>query len=339
MRTEKQIEASRLNGAKSRGAFTPEGKRNSARYRTRNANIAESVALKTENVNEFRDLLNDLCAQYQPATCFERVLVESMGIAIWKQLRYRTASKVAVDLQTDIEARNLPPYDHVAAAALGCTIRKMADTGRSLEMLERQDRLLSRQYENSSKLLVKIQERRKLDPEHSGPVAAEPSATDPEAASDQQETSEQPEIPTGLGEPTAAPGFVSLRNDYSPVPDGVGSAAGAFIPGNEAVTPQEETAIFTPDPNNLLKTNESPWVQHSEPEPEPLVANAAAGAAVAPETAKAAAPAYSAPDARDLYCSPRSYTPASPAVPPSSSARSEAASASTASYTSSDRPP
>ncbi len=59
MRTERQIEASRANGAKSRGPVTPEGRRNSCGNALKHGLFADTIVLKGELEERFLELLAD----------------------------------------------------------------------------------------------------------------------------------------------------------------------------------------------------------------------------------------------------------------------------------------
>ena len=57
MPTEKQIQASRANGARSKGPVTPAGKQNSSRSSTRHGLLCRSVVLAEESPDRFAELL------------------------------------------------------------------------------------------------------------------------------------------------------------------------------------------------------------------------------------------------------------------------------------------
>src|SRR5258708_6581000 len=66
MPTEKQIEAARQNGAKSKGPKTPEGKQRSSQNATQHAMLAETLVLHNESNAEFQLTLDAYTQQYQP---------------------------------------------------------------------------------------------------------------------------------------------------------------------------------------------------------------------------------------------------------------------------------
>jgi hypothetical protein len=68
MRTEKQIAASRANGAKSRGPVSLEGKLNSSRNGLHHGILARTVVLDTESKDRFHELLHSFQDTYQPQT-------------------------------------------------------------------------------------------------------------------------------------------------------------------------------------------------------------------------------------------------------------------------------
>jgi hypothetical protein len=109
MRTDKQIQASRANGARSHGPVTPEGKRNSAHNSTRHALLASTVVLEEEIEERFHDLLEEYTEDYQPRTATETSLIETMAVARWRLLRVWGAQKTAMDRDMALQDRNVGP--------------------------------------------------------------------------------------------------------------------------------------------------------------------------------------------------------------------------------------
>jgi hypothetical protein len=292
MRTEAQIQASRLNGAKSRGPVTPAGKRNSARYSTRNGLLARSLSLQTEDPAQLRKLLDDHCAEFQPGTISEQLLVESMVIALWRQLRVRVADKVTVDLQTNVEGENPPAYEHSGAAVTAAAFRSLADNSRSLGMLNLQEIRFDRQYHRALRTLLQLQDRRGFRPSPITPAAPSAApAPDPVEELEPEPTAPEPTtapmdligmLPTGnllknRGQATFPP--LVRKNEPDPF----------FQPHTETFQPQAETSTLTEpvtaapknsfhtlEPNNPLKTHDDARVQPPEPNPStPAIATAA----------------------------------------------------------------
>ena len=93
MRTLKQQEASRENGAKSHGPATEEGKAISVRNNTRHGLLCQAVVITGELPEFFTALLDKLAAEHQPQTLSEMIQVEKMAVAYWRQLRTWSAEK------------------------------------------------------------------------------------------------------------------------------------------------------------------------------------------------------------------------------------------------------
>jgi hypothetical protein len=96
MRSEKQIQASKANGARSRGPITAEGKRKSSRNSIRHGLLAQAVVLEVESAGRFQELLAAFMDEYQPRTESQISLVETMAVARWRQFRVWRAQKTAL---------------------------------------------------------------------------------------------------------------------------------------------------------------------------------------------------------------------------------------------------
>src|SRR5712675_1922652 len=97
MPTEKQIQAARQNGAKSKGPKTPEGKQRSSQNATLHGMLAETVVLKNEDKAEFQLLLDAYMDQYQPIGPTETHLVEQIVSCEWRQHRAWAMEAVLFD--------------------------------------------------------------------------------------------------------------------------------------------------------------------------------------------------------------------------------------------------
>ena len=108
MPTQKQIEAARINGAKSHGPVTPEGKQASSTNAIRHGLLSGSIVLKGESIARFEALYDDLLSEHQPATQSEIAVVNVMAAALWRQLRVWGFEKLWVD--TDIANQDRPAW-------------------------------------------------------------------------------------------------------------------------------------------------------------------------------------------------------------------------------------
>ncbi|MFN7933528.1 MAG: hypothetical protein U0R19_09385 [Bryobacteraceae bacterium] len=148
-------EQSRVNGSRSRGSVTPEGKARSAINRTTHGMFATRVVLETESREIFQELAGIYHDLFQPQDQFEADLVDTMIHARWKIRRLENAHSAEINLSiTEHQAEfiekfgpNLCP-DHLQALAY-------RHSGHYLETLDkhldRQERLFSRTYRNLAK--------------------------------------------------------------------------------------------------------------------------------------------------------------------------------------------
>ena len=104
MRTQNQKQASRANGAKSRGPITPEGKLASSRNATTHGMLSGTIVLGGESEERFNALLADLHAELQPQTTVEITLVENMAVARWRQMRIWGIEKANMEHQMRVGA-------------------------------------------------------------------------------------------------------------------------------------------------------------------------------------------------------------------------------------------
>ena len=83
-----RAEAARLNGAKSRGPRTPEGKARSARNALKHGLTAQAFALAPgEDGAAFQELLDRLVARYRPQDEIAAHLVQRLASVMWRQQR------------------------------------------------------------------------------------------------------------------------------------------------------------------------------------------------------------------------------------------------------------
>ena len=94
MATERQIAANRENSKKSTGPTSAEGLETSSRNRLSNGFSSNVNVIPGEDPEEFKALIIDFMAQYEPANPTEQVLVEKMAVNQWLGLR-------AIRLQTN----------------------------------------------------------------------------------------------------------------------------------------------------------------------------------------------------------------------------------------------
>ncbi len=174
MRTERQIEASRANGARSRGPVTPEGKRNSSSNAIKHGLLASTIVLKGEIEERFLEVLDDLIEEMQPETAVECSLVEMMAAARWRQLRLWGMEKAGMDYEVRNQAHGAGRGEDNATRA-SIAFRTLSDDSRSLDLINRYDSRYERQYLRAHRRLLEMRDRRGPSPAESRPVEPAPA--------------------------------------------------------------------------------------------------------------------------------------------------------------------
>jgi hypothetical protein len=105
MRSEKQIEASRNNGAKSNGPKSKEGKANAAKNSNRH-NLTGSylILLSTEDPVEFLHHENEYLRRFQPIDGVEGDLVRKLIAASWREKRMDVMEASILELEMQKQA-------------------------------------------------------------------------------------------------------------------------------------------------------------------------------------------------------------------------------------------
>lgn len=168
LRSLKQIEASRINGAKSRGPVKDKAARlaedlaekNTLRYQL----LSGSLVLPGESAPRFMELLHSFVAQLKPANDLEFVLVGNMAMAHWRQLR--AASLLKSEIENGM-ARLEGPAPNRAAEVL-------KDPARALTALQKDEMIYERQFCRNLRALLQLKEGR-LIPAHSIPIDLTPT--------------------------------------------------------------------------------------------------------------------------------------------------------------------
>jgi hypothetical protein len=176
MSTERQQEASRANGSKSRGPTTPEGKLASSRNAITHGMLSGVIVLKGESTDRFLSLVAALYDEFQPQTPFEESLVENMAAARWRQMRIWAMEKAGMECEMSRQA-GLPvsrvSKDDTPTRA-SQAFRRLGDDGHSLELINRYDSRYDRQYYRAHRRFLDVRGHR-----------TPPPSTEPEPASGQ----------------------------------------------------------------------------------------------------------------------------------------------------------
>jgi hypothetical protein len=111
MISEKRSQAARINGARSRGPITPEGKAISARNALRHGLLAKTVVLSNERPETFEALFYLLIERFSPVDDVELSAIEEMAAAHWRMRRVMNMEHAILDAAILVD-----PHKRTAAA-------------------------------------------------------------------------------------------------------------------------------------------------------------------------------------------------------------------------------
>ena len=162
MSSELKSETSRINGAKSNGPVTEEGKSRSSANSRKHGLTSAALILPGESEDDFNLLLADYMDQFHPQSAVESDLVEQMAIARWRLRRLLGIETRQLELELLNRKKYLDDYhpnmndsDRVAWA-----FKNLNDNGPSLTLILRYETTINRSYNNALKQLQQLQKER-----------------------------------------------------------------------------------------------------------------------------------------------------------------------------------
>jgi hypothetical protein len=193
MRSERQILASRANGAKSRGPVTPEGRLASAGNRTDHGLLAAATTLPGESEERLAALSEAFHQRLQPRDEIEVAYVESMIMCRWRLMRLWVLESAGMGHEIRRQSHMHESETEPVRAALA--LRTLSDESRSLDLMNRYETRFDRQFARAHRCLIDLRRERilplepnkSLKTEESIPkepgwepsVAAEPNSSEP----------------------------------------------------------------------------------------------------------------------------------------------------------------
>jgi len=204
MSSDRRIESSRANGAKSHGPVTDEGKQRAAANSLKHGLTAGTLVLSNEKLDEFDRILAANEAEFTPQTESQMHLVRELSAAQWRQYRCWAIETSKFDMQMDIMEDELAvkfrKIDEPVRQALA--FDALAEKT-SFTVLIRYETNFRRQYHKALSALLAIRkERNKQAPPAPQAAPKQPEAQpkqDKEEAISQNEPSptfEQPPTPS-----------------------------------------------------------------------------------------------------------------------------------------------
>jgi hypothetical protein len=162
MTSQLKSETARLNGAKSRGPKSAEGREKSSRNALKHGFTADhTMILDCENPDDFHQLLTRFVKIHQPANLAERDLVEEMATARWRVRRMRAVE--AGLLNDEIRARSSKTDSAASGGQLSPAFRTLADESHSLTLANRYESRIQRIYDRAYRTLRELQQARKSE--------------------------------------------------------------------------------------------------------------------------------------------------------------------------------
>jgi hypothetical protein len=162
MRTKKQKLAARINGRKSKGPVTPEGKARSSQNAITHGIHARSVVLSTENPEKYDQLRAAYFDYWQPSTVFETDLVNDLAISRWRLNRLLANETAAIDREIDRQRdaikQEFKSIDECTRTALAYTT--LADEGRTLVTFGRSETRYRRAIDRATDKLLLLKSRK-----------------------------------------------------------------------------------------------------------------------------------------------------------------------------------
>ena len=159
-------DTARINGAKSHGPVTPEGRAKSSANSRTHGLAAKYVRFQSETDEHFQLLHADYIDQFQPQTGVEADLVEVMVIARWRLRRLLALESHLFDTEMVRREKHIDKEFNMmgADARLAYVFQKMADEGQAIAMVIRYEGSLNRSYDKAFKQLLLLQSRRDSPP-------------------------------------------------------------------------------------------------------------------------------------------------------------------------------
>jgi hypothetical protein len=170
MASQSRSDASRANGAKSKGPVTPEGKARSSRNALKDGLTAASQrivlegfdVLPGESQEDFEALLDSHVTHFQPVGALEQELVRTLAITRWRLRRIPTLEFNVLDNETFLREDEIDDEFSTIddLGRLGFVFRTLADRSQVLSLLIRCEASLTRVHDRVFKHLTAMQKLR-----------------------------------------------------------------------------------------------------------------------------------------------------------------------------------
>jgi hypothetical protein len=180
MRIQRQIHASRTNGAKSVGPVTPEGKAISSANSLKHGLLAEAIVISGEAVEHLASLSARFHAEFHPRTQTETHHVETMIMCRWRLHRVWEFESAGLNHEIERLAVAVDGQSNRARAALA--FKNLSEQSRSLDLLSRFETKFARTFIRAHQALMELKSKPlpdwSEDDEHSALITSTAEAPD-----------------------------------------------------------------------------------------------------------------------------------------------------------------
>jgi len=162
MASKSKSDASRANGAKSKGPTTPEGKARSSQNALKHGLTSQLETLPGESDEDLEALLADYETRYQPVGAAEQDLVHTLAQTRWRLRRVPTLEFNVFDNEMILSEEDIEEdFSEIGdPGRLGFVFKKLADNSQALSLLIRYETSLTRIHDRTFKHLTALQKLR-----------------------------------------------------------------------------------------------------------------------------------------------------------------------------------
>ncbi len=183
MPTLNKAESARINGAKSRGPITEEGKKRSSLNAVRHGALAKTMCLTCEDNELYKQLLSDFIERLQPSDNVELRIVEQLANTAHRLERLQSAETALFDYEMDVMTPQLTNHknlDHPTRFAIA--FKSLADKSKALNLYLRYEAALTRQYDRLLKQLLILRTKLPIEPTEANTEVENPAESGPVSA-------------------------------------------------------------------------------------------------------------------------------------------------------------
>ena len=245
-----KAESARINGAKSKGPVTPEGKAKSSRNAFTHGAYSELMVLDTEEPAAYLDLSQQMFSHFKPRNIMEEELVRDVIDGRWRLHRVKGMETAVLNLQMSLQRKEIETkfvtIDVETRTVLAAT--ELADTSQLLPLLQRLDTKFTRLVHRTIELLAKLQSDMPPSQLTGGGPSISVATTQPAATIVEAKTSEPATEP-------AQPAASVMRRPHFLTPERYAAIAPRAIPH---LVQENRNIDFRNEPTEVYQTPSLP---------------------------------------------------------------------------------